>query len=676
MASLQTLRDRGGVIVAIVIGLALVAFLLGDLLGSGGTLLSDNDAGEIDGTSISISEYSAKVEQLNIVAKITQRAQPSTDEQIAQIQAQAWESFIRKVALMPQLEELGIKTTNEMTTELFFGNYPSKMLMTMFADPQTGMFSAEYLRGFAANVDQDPSGELNIFWGYLENEVKDQESVENLKALTDAAAYTTYVEAKFIAALQATNSSIMYSSTPLSTVADSTINVTNSQIKKYYSNNKNLFKGQPSRSISYVTFEALPSEQDYKDAEKHANLIALEITNAPDPAVYARANTQGETMEKYFAQDELSGQLAEYAFGTTDARVYGPVLNGTEYMVAKIADKGMIRDSVQMSQIVLQANQTKLADSIATALKKGAKFADLVTKYSLDQQTKDGNIGNVDPQMLPVQFSKELMRANANDVFVVALPQQIYIVKTGKVFGNKTKVKLATVNFTIEPSSTTRNITYAKATEFVIASKDKNIGYAKSVADSALIARSATIHPNQRSVQGLKDSRELTSWTYNGANENSVSDVMSFGDSFVVAALTAVNEENFLPIESVTEQIRMQLVRDAKIQIIINDIEKNAPEKNLTANNVTFDSYVVGDAGYEPALAGAVAVLKQGENSKPITGFKAIFTADVTSQTTNEVDPLIEKERIEAQRIQMAFMLLYQGFVDKTNIEDKRYKFY
>ena len=219
-------------------------------------------------------------------------------------------------------------------------------------------------------------------------------------------------------------------------------------------------------------------------------------------------------------------------------------------------------------------------------------------------------------------------------------------------------------------------MTYAKATEFVIDARDKNIGYSKSVSDSALIARSATIYPNQRSVQGLKDSRELTSWTYNGANENTVSDVMSFGDSFVVAALTAINEENFLPIESVTEQIRMQLVRNEKIDVIIKQIEQNAPAKNLTANNVTFDSYVVGDAGYEPALAGAVAVLKQGENSKPITGFQGVFTADVTSQTTNQTDPLIEKERIEAQRVQMAFMLLYQGFVDKTEIEDTRYKFY
>ena len=676
MASLQTLRDRGGVIVAIVIGLALVAFLLGDLLGSGGTLLSDNNAGEIDGKSISITEYTAKVDQLNVVAKFTQGEQPSTDEQIAQIQAQAWESFIREIALMPQLEELGIKTTNKMTSELFAGKYPSQMLMTMFADPQTGAFSQEYLRGFAANVDQDPTGELAMFWNYRENEVKDQESVENLRALTDAAAFTTNLEATFVANLQATNSSIAYSSTPYASIADSTVNVTDSQIKQYFNENKNLFKGQPSRAISYVTFEALPSEQDYMEAEKQANILAEELAAAADVAGYARANTQGDPTEKYFAEDQLSGELAEYAFGSTDANIYGPVLNGTEYMIAKIADKGMIRDSVELNQIVIEPNKSKLADSIASALRKGADFKTLVAKYSLDQQTPAGKIGTVDPQMLPAQFSAELVTASANDVIVVALPQQIHIMKVGKVYGNKTKVKLATINFTIEPSSTTRNMTYAKATEFVIDARDKNIGYSKSVSDSALIARSATIYPNQRSVQGLNDSRELTSWTYNGANENTVSDVMSFGDSFVVAALTAINEENFLPIESVTEQIRMQLVRNEKIDVIIKQIEQNAPAKNLTANNVTFDSYIVGDAGYEPALAGAVAVLKQGENSKPITGFQGVFTADVTSQTTNQTDPLIEKERIEAQRVQMAFMLLYQGFVDKTEIEDTRYKFY
>ena len=216
---------------------------------------------------------------------------------------------------------------------------------------------------------------------------------------------------------------------------------------------------------------------------------------------------------------------------------------------------------------------------------------------------------------------------------------------------------------------------YAKATEFVIAANNKAIGYSKAVTDSSLIARSATIYPNQRSVQGVNDSRELASWSYNGANDNSISDVMSFGDSFIVAALTGANEDSFAQLATVAPQIKVQLVREAKTEQIIKNIAQNAPEQNLKADAVTFESYIVGDAGYEPGLAGAVAALKIDENSKPITGYQGVYTALVTSQVSNPSDPMIEKERIEAQRKQMAFMMLYQGFVDNIQVEDTRYKF-
>ncbi len=675
MASLQTLREKGGVIVALVIGLALVAFLLGDLLGSGGTLMSNNNAGEIDGTSISIADYQQKVDQLYTVAEMTQGQQPSTDEQKAQIQAQAWESFIRKIALMPQLEQLGIKTTNEITTQLFEGKYYSQMLATMFVDPQTGNFSQDYLRAVAANVDQDPTGKMSIFWSYLEGEVTDQESVENLRALTNAAAYTTDLEANFVAQLQATSSNINYSATPYTSIADSTVNVTEEQIKKFYDANKALFKEQPSRTISYVTFDALPSAQDYKDAETQANTLAAELKKAPDASGYARANTQGDADDKYYAEDQLSGELAAYAFGGNQSEIYGPLLNGTEYVMAKVADKKMVRDSIEISQIVLMTNQTKLADSIVNALYKGASFAKLAAKYSLDTQTPEGKLGVVDPQTLPVQFSKELISAKSNDVVVVTLPQQIHVIRVTNTIGNKTKVKLARLSIPIEPSSTTRNMAYAKATEFVIAANNKAIGYSKAVTDSSLIARSATIYPNQRSVQGVNDSRELASWSYNGANDNSISDVMSFGDSFIVAALTGANEDSFAQLATVAPQIKVQLVREAKTEQIIKNIAQNAPEQNLKADAVTFESYIVGDAGYEPGLAGAVAALKIDENSKPITGYQGVYTALVTSQVSNPSDPMIEKERIEAQRKQMAFMMLYQGFVDNIQVEDTRYKF-
>lgn len=65
MATLQKIRNRGGILVSIVIGLALVAFIVGDALSSGASLLnrSKNKVGEIGGESISIQDFQDKVAQ-------------------------------------------------------------------------------------------------------------------------------------------------------------------------------------------------------------------------------------------------------------------------------------------------------------------------------------------------------------------------------------------------------------------------------------------------------------------------------------------------------------------------------------------------------------------------------------------------------------------------------------
>ena len=61
MATLENIRKKGGVIVALVIGLALVAFVLTDLLNSGGSMMrgSQMELANINGTSVSIIEYQA-----------------------------------------------------------------------------------------------------------------------------------------------------------------------------------------------------------------------------------------------------------------------------------------------------------------------------------------------------------------------------------------------------------------------------------------------------------------------------------------------------------------------------------------------------------------------------------------------------------------------------------------
>jgi peptidyl-prolyl cis-trans isomerase D len=64
MATLERIRRRSGLLI-IVIGLAMAAFILTDLLGSGGMLFTDyNSVGEINGKKITREEFAIRMEKL------------------------------------------------------------------------------------------------------------------------------------------------------------------------------------------------------------------------------------------------------------------------------------------------------------------------------------------------------------------------------------------------------------------------------------------------------------------------------------------------------------------------------------------------------------------------------------------------------------------------------------
>ena len=64
MATLERIRRRSGLLI-IVIGFAMAAFILTDLLGSGNSIFNDySSIGEIDGTKIDRQEFATRIDEL------------------------------------------------------------------------------------------------------------------------------------------------------------------------------------------------------------------------------------------------------------------------------------------------------------------------------------------------------------------------------------------------------------------------------------------------------------------------------------------------------------------------------------------------------------------------------------------------------------------------------------
>lgn len=687
MASLQTLRNKGGIIVAVVIGLALLAFVLGDMLTSGSTLFgnSANSVGVIDETKISPMEYSGQINALTEVQKISTGSETLSEEQSQAIQNQAWEQLVRKYATEPALAKIGLTVSSEELKELLMGQYVSPMVQQLFANPQTGQFEPQAFAQFLENVDQDPSGRMQIFLDYLQSEVASQAIIMKYKALIDNSVYITSNQADFMASVEGNSYGVRFVAQNLSSIADSTVVISSAEAKAFYDKNKAMFDRQSSRTFSYVVFEALPSQADYAAADKYINELASEFSTSQNVQQFVSLNSQSPFDTRYYKEGELTDSLAGFAFKSTTDQIYGPVLMGDEYTLARISDIRILPDTMNLSHIVLAPSDKAKADSLAATLKtaKAEEWAAAAATYSLDTQTSPngGLIGAVDPQTLGAQFAEPLYKTPTGSVTVVNVGNAIHILRVNSRIGESRKVQLGVVRYRVEPSKDTRNMTFAKANEFEKGATDK--GFDATVSQNALAARSATITAQDRQVQGVPSSRELARWAYN-AELGDKSSIMEFGDNFVVASLTTITDKGIAPFDDVKSDVMAMAIAQKKGEMLaakvngatsVDELASKLGLSVIEGTDINFNTFIVPEIGFDPAFAGGVCGIVKGK-IKPIIGSQAVYAVQITSDNLSPIDPKMEKQKLAAEGEQSAFMSVYQTLIDKSEIVDQRYKFY
>ena len=470
MVTLNTLRNKGGVLLAIVIGVALLAFVLGDMLTSGSTLMNSSkmNVGTIDGEKITTQEYAQAIDELTEVQRITTGREGSSEEENEMIRVQAWDLMIRQKALKPNLNAIGLSVSEDEMVELLSGANPSPIIAQMFANPQTGMFDPTQLRQFVANVDQDQTGRMQMFWNYLQNEVSDQSLIFKFKSLIDKAAYVTSLEAEQLASIEGSTYSVNYLVSRYETIADSTVQVSDAELRKYYDAHQGMFKQEDLRDIEYVTFEALPTAEDYATAEKTVRDLAKDFAAAENVQQFVSMNSQSAFDSRYYKAGEITGDLGTFAFSATPDQIYGPVLNGDQWTMARIADVQTLPDSIRVSNIVIPAAEKAMADSLTTALQNGGDFAAAAREYSADAQSaaQGGDLGMMDPQTLAPQFAEALKGATTGTVKAITTPDAIFIVKVTATTGESQKVQLGVIDYTVEASEQTRNDVYSQANKF------------------------------------------------------------------------------------------------------------------------------------------------------------------------------------------------------------------
>jgi len=707
MATLQKIRNRG-VFIGIIIGGALFAFIAGDALKSGGSLLTNsrNEMAEIAGESINIRDFQNRFNHSLEVNKLMSGQNSIPSDQTERLREQVWQQIVQEMVMNREYDELGISISSEELFDMVQGRNIDPTIRQLFQN-ENGLVDKDQVVATLKQLIAAPDGTpQKAYWLNIEEAISTQRTLAKYNSLIQKGLYVPNAMVKNLATRGSKKVDFNYVVKNYNLIPDSTITVTESEIKEYYNNHQDLFKQTESRKIDYVPFAIEPSTEDYKATEKLITDLKEDFATESNNVQFIELNGDSDFNSYYFKENEITNtEVNAFAFSASKGDVFGPYFENEMYKIAKLNEVKMLPDSVKARHILIrpvngdfQAAQAK-ADSLKALIAKGSRFADIAKENSDDQGSaiNGGDLGWFTQGKMVPAFNDAAFASKKNEITVVLTQFGAHVIQVTNMSKAVKKVQLAILDRKVEASQKTIQTAYARARTFAGNNLEKT-AFLKAISDENLQRRTANLKRETKNIPGLENSRDLVRAAYNTDEMESIllnndnSAVFEFGDKFVVAILSDIKEDGFASVQDVVSTIKREIRKEKKAELMIAEMTKNskgaqsllsvAQKENLevkTASGISFQSFQIPGAGIEPKVISTATMLEKGKMSAPVKGNQGVYMVLVTNESSDEVtDDTVDafKNRLEQGYQYRTNYQAFQALKDNANVVDKRYKFY
>jgi len=704
MQIIQNIREKGAAIVIVVIALSLIGFILMDARQGGNRLFGSfsTNVGKVNGETIELADFNKRVKASEEMQAQRTGQRPS-GTQTYQMRDQMWNQMVAEKIFFAEAEKLGIEfTAKELSYILLSNDAANPFLQEQgMRDSVTGKLDVSKAQAALANIKKLKGEQREGVNAQIVEPLKLSTTVAKYSGLLNASVYYPAWMQEKETADNKNFATISYVSIPYNEITDSTVKVTDEDINAYVKKNKELFKQEEGRNISYVAFSQLPGKEDsIRASQLVAELKPSFEADSNAKAFVARNTSTIDFTDEYQPKNKLAPTVADTLVKLPVGTVYGPYIDKGNYVLAKMLGTKELPDSVRARHILISVNEPegssadssakKRADSIYTAILGGADFAALALQYSSDgTKDKGGDLGTFGYGAMVPEFNDYCFTKPVGSRGVVRTQFGYHIVDVLNQKDFKTVYKIAYVAKEIMASDLTVNKASLDATKASAEKKRENLE--KYIAKNGLSLTQVPnlIKENDYAVGALQDARSLVRWAFE-AKKGEVSEPFSIGDQFIVAVLDKINEKGVQDAATARPGCEATIRNKKKAEMISKKLGSNPTLESAAAaynkqiqfagadSSITFNSQIINNVGIEPKVIGAAFNKAYQTKVSPViegtTGVFLIKVNGIQAKPADAPEALAQQVTNRINSLRSQINNWYEGLRKQADIKDSRSK--
>ena len=696
MAVLEKLRGWG-IVLSILVALPLLLFIIdpSQIIQTVQSVSSKYDVGKIGGESVSYTDFQQEFDRYSKVTEMLSGTSSTSEQQQKQIRDAVWQKFVDHNLFIKNAQAGGIYVGKAELKDLVNGANVSPIIASLFTDAN-GNFSQDALTGFLQNV-ADGEESSQAIWDYLQDAVTTNQYYNKYNALFANSNIENALQVNRSIADNNTTADVDFVMVPFSYATDTTIVVSDKEIRDFYDNHKKFFEQKASRDIEYVVFQVVPSAADITAANADFVKMYDEFSATDNMRAFLQRNSDTQWSDQWYKEGDLRTVNTELdQFVTENTEGVSPVISdGNTFYAARIMDARMLPETVTIRHMMFRSNEDgqHLADSLLGVLKAGGNFTALAEAYSEDRGSQaDGEFGKIGEisqstvSYLPTGFNA-IFEGKVGQPFILQSNIATHIVEVTEAAAPTLHKQVAVFQKEVVPSKETFNKFYNDANRVATLSAGKYANYRAACDSIGTYSHPVTITEATDSYGAISHAKEVTRWAFDN-KPGKVSNIITVDNNyFFVAAVKEAHKEGIAPVAEVAAQIKDKLYADkyaekqqaevAEKIAGLTDLEAIAEKLGTSVNTQNDVAFAAMSArSMDPKFVGAIAAAPEGKVVGPVAGSIATYVFQVTGRETGSFFTESDAKNANAQILNYNVQNIVPVMMQDAGVKDNRARFF